>query len=401
MDYSRLAMCGTFSKYPTRWGFDPELYATKGTDSSVLLSDGKWYTDWVCGLGANLLGYSQLEFEDSIIQHLHNGISFSLPTKLEYEVAELLVDLLQRRVPGWGNKNCSVRFCKTGTEATSVAVRLARAYTGKDHILHCGYHGWASEFIADTPPALGIPRHHSDDISSFKFNDSIFFPERDDIAAVILEQGIVDPADGWYNFLRGYCDKHNALLVMDETVTGLRYALGGASELYGIQPDVVTMGKALGNGIAVSAVIADDDIMKLFRGDDPVFCSSTHWGETLGLAAAKYVLSMWQEHHVAQLWDIGQKLIDGLRYYGWDVIGHPPRSLLVFNDEYERAFFIHEMRSHGVLMNRPNFISLVHTLEDVEHTISAAGEVAAKEIRVDPREIITEDMLPRLLFQNR
>src|SRR3990167_170949 len=168
---SSLANVGTFSKHPKSWGFEHDLRVISGNGSRLVLSDGKEYLDWVSGLGSNLLGYNHPEFIRRVEDQLHRGAGYSLPSFLEDLVADKLTSLLGYMVEGWKPDTISVRFGKTGSDATSMAVRLARAAMGRDVIIQAGYAGWGSDFIAATPPALGIPRCQKDTIHTFKFND--------------------------------------------------------------------------------------------------------------------------------------------------------------------------------------------------------------------------------------
>ena len=405
-----LSMTGTFSKAPRAFGFEDELAVESGAGAYIRLNDGSQLLDFVCGLGANLLGYGNREFTQRVIRQVALGGGFSLPHVLEQQVAEKLVNLLGTRVPGWTPDTISVRFAKTGSDANSMAVRLARAVTGRDIFCHNGYGGWGAEFIAMTPPALGIPHNYKKDAFTFDFNAPSSlnaFSFRDDLAAVMLEQGIVEPRVDWYEFLRTFCNKTGALLILDEVVTGLRYGLGGVAEKYQIKPDIITMGKALGNGFPISVVVGRKEYMDWFSRTNPIFCSSTHWGEAVSLAAADAMLDIWNQQEVDYIWDIGEQLITeiggAVDETGWKIVGHPPRSLMVFQDDYERAFFIHGMRDRGILINRPNFICSAHTSRDVEKTAAAVFELAEERKTLDKKELmnLVEGSLPHILFTNR
>lgn len=401
-----LSMFGTFSKAPRAWGFEDGIRAVEGDLANVLLSDGRTYLDWVCGLGSNLLGYNNSSFVEKIVPQISKGTGFSLPHYIEDVVAEKLVDLLSANVPYWKNSRdrLSVRFAKTGSEANSAAVRLARAFTGKDVILHCGYGGWGVEFISADPPAHGIPLNYKRDIRKFSFNESIEkHATRHDIAAVMLEQGIVEPEDDWYEHLRDFCDDMSALLIIDEVVTGLRYSLGGATAVYNIKPDIMTMGKGLGNGFAVSAIVADKNIMSWFSGTSPAFCSSTHWGEAASLFAANAMLDLWTQDKVDHIYKIGNDLIEGIKESGWSISGHAPRSVMTFSDSYERAFFVHGMRANGILMNRPNFVSFAHSDLDVKYTVNSAKMLRKEYLEVKDilQTLIPKYKIPHVLFSGR
>lgn len=404
MDTKYLSMVGTFSKHPRAWGFDGDLVVDDASGRSLYLSDGRWYLDWVCGLGSNLLGYNFEPVVAAIQRQVAHGVGFSLPSRLEYHVAEKLVYIVGSRIPGFDVEDTRVRFAKTGSEATAMAVRLARAITGRDVILHCGYSGWASEFIAASPPAHGITVDQKRIIQTFRFNDLVEVAgklTRRNVACVILEQGIVDPLPGYYDGLRKICDETGTLLVIDEVVTGLRYATGGASEKYGIKPDLVVMGKALGNGMPISAVLGRSEYLDWFNRDDPVFCSSTHWGEAASLAAANSVLDFVGDSLQEHLERLGGILMEYTKHSGWNVVGHPQRSLIVFESDHQKAFFIHGMRAQGVLMNRPNFVSYAHRLEDVDGTANAMAVVKEQWDKFGDQVVFPKEKIPHTLFKGR
>lgn len=412
MKDSPLAMYGTFSKAPRAFGFDEGYKVERGRGSQLELrlpnGSRTWVLDWVCGLGANLLGYADTEFNKQVKQQVDDGAGFSLPHYLEEKVAGKLVDLVGRRIPGWQSEHIQVRLAKSGSDVNSMAIRLARSVTGKKAVLACGYQGWGIEFVAATPPAHGIPEEYQKDIKSFAFNDMTSLEKAayyygDNVAAVIIEQGIFDPDPRWYEYLRRFCDDQGALLILDEVVTGLRFGIGGAAERFDIHPDLVTMGKALGNGLAVSALLGRKEYMQWFARTDPVFCSSTHWGEAVSLAAANAVLDIFDKEAVEHVWLVGKLLMDALSMAGWKVLGHPPRSLLIFDNEYQRAFFIDSMMKFQVLMNRPNFVSIAHSLQNVELTSYAAKRTYELMTELSEAKLIeqTADHLPHVLFSNR
>lgn len=407
-----LSFPGTFSKSPLSFGLPEDTHIIKAHGCRVTLNDGKEYIDWISGLGSNLLGYGS--YNRQWMLYVSNALSLwggslSLPHQIEYAVADQLCSLLSSRIPYWNGDPISCRFMKTGSDATTSAVRLARSVTANPTIVCVkgGYHGWHSWTIGRTQPAHGITRNEIQDVIEFKFGD-LEDLERvtygKEIAGVILEQGLDDARFDFYDGLRRFCDNRKCLLIMDEVVTGLRYALGGACELYGIKPDLVCMGKALGNGLPISVLVGREEYMNWFGRIDPVFCSSTFWGESVGLAAAKAVLDQWDENKVDWLWDIGHKLFYGLHQAGWSIIGDPPRSVIKFKSLEEHAFFIHGMMSEGVLMNRPNLPTMAHGEDEVKLTVEASVRVRGKYKTAMERGTLGEVVkgkLPRVLFSNR
>jgi glutamate-1-semialdehyde 2,1-aminomutase len=415
MNTSYVPVAATFSKDASFYGSKfPVTYIYEGQGARVKGSDGKWYLDWVSGLGACLLGYGEgtykTGFSAYVKMHVDKGNGFSLPSELEYVVAEQLAHVVGARIPGWTAEDLQVRWVKTGSDACGAATRLARAATGRTTVVSNGYHGDYEEFVALTPPAHGCNKHLRDSIVSLEFNANIdaALEKRGyaahNVAAVIVEQGIAEPDPTWYADLRKWCNTKGALLILDEVVTGLRYAVGGACELYKIQPDLICLGKSLGNGLPIAALVGPREYMSWFARNDPVFVSSTNFGDTTSLAAARYVLTNWDDDSVDHLWDIGERLLWGLRHAGYTVLGNAPRSLLQFTDAYEKAYFIWQMAERGIIMNRPNFPKLCNTAADVDLTIEAATEVFKDLQKLGQkglREILTPDDLPKVLFTNR
>lgn len=414
-----LPAAGTFSKDPRVFWGDEQLdpaFLVQGKGCYVVDSTGKEYIDWICALGAMILGYDFAGFNTTLFDQIQHGCSFSLPTTLEYRTAEKLVNVLGKHVPSWRPEDLQVRFTKTGTECTTAAVRLARAVTGRDLLLRCSdsYLGWGDWSIATTPPALGIPHSYKYDTWLFKFgqdpetfidDEFDFIGERPKPAAVILEQGLTNPPDGWYDKLRKWCNDQGALLILDETASGFRYGLGGAAEWFGIQPDLATYGKALGNGVAISALVGNRDYMSWFAKQSPVFVSGTFCGETLGLAAANFVLSVLSEFAIGRLAETGQALIDGLRvaFSGtpYQIVGHAPRFIIQWPSDEHHAFFVREMAKRDVLANRPFYTTLMHTKSDVTKTVYAAYEVVDLLKTVDVANLYKPEQLPVVLFRNR
>ena len=213
------------------------------------------------------------------------GVSLSLPTKLEAEVSELITQIVPAAE--------MVRFSKNGSDATSAAIRLARSYTGRDHVIVCGYHGWQDWYIGSTSRNSGVPNVVSGLTHSFEFNniDSLrekltLFSEK--VAAVILEpMSNTYPNIGFLESVKDLTHKAGAVLIFDEIITGFRFSKGGGQELFNITPDLATFGKGIANGFPLAAVVGKKEIMLEM---EKVFISGTFGGELLSLAAAKVVL---------------------------------------------------------------------------------------------------------------
>jgi glutamate-1-semialdehyde 2,1-aminomutase len=277
----------TFSKSKTQYPFGVSPYfAARGRGGHLWDVDGNEYTDFIMGLCAVTLGYSDPDVDAAVRAQLEDGIIFSLPHPVEIEVAEAIVDM----VP------CAemVRFGKNGSDATSGAVRLARAFTGRDHVAACGYHGWQDWYIGATERSLGVPKSTRELTHLFTYNDieslaEVFRSHPGDVACVIMEpMNAVEPRDGFLGEVADLARREGAVLVFDETITGFRYANGGAQEYFGVTPDLATFGKGMANGYPVSAVAGRADIMALM---EEIFFSFTFGGEALSLAAAQATLA--------------------------------------------------------------------------------------------------------------
>ncbi|HUU24574.1 MAG TPA: aminotransferase class III-fold pyridoxal phosphate-dependent enzyme, partial [Methyloceanibacter sp.] len=272
----------TFSKAATGTveGAAP-LFLERGEGARVWDPDGNVYIDYVMGLLPVVLGYRDPDVDGAIRTQLDRGITFSLATELEAELAESLCELIP----------CAemVRFGKNGSDATSAAVRLARAFTGRDKIAICGYHGWHDWYIGTTARHLGVPQAIRDLSIAFPFNDldaleALLKAEPDRFAAVILEpEGLDAPLPGFLDAVRGLCDTYGVVLVFDEIITGFRRHLGGAQAVHGVTPDLASFGKAMANGMPISAIVGRGEIMRLM---EDIFFSGTFGGEALSLAAS-------------------------------------------------------------------------------------------------------------------
>jgi glutamate-1-semialdehyde 2,1-aminomutase/spore coat polysaccharide biosynthesis protein SpsF len=310
---------------------------------------------------------------------MRDGVVFSLPHPLEYEVSEKLVELIPSAE--------MVRFAKNGSDATAGAVRAARAFTGRDIIACCGYHGWQDWFIGSTTRNAGVPRSTRQLTLPFEYNqmeslERIFDDHPGQVAAIIMEPvGIVEPQGNFLQKVRALASREGAVLIFDEVITGFRYAIGGAQELYGVTPDLSCCGKAMGNGFPISAVVGRRDIMEIF---DEIFFSFTFGGETLSLAAAKATIIEMQQHNViGHLWSTGQRLRDGFNVLAKEFevadriacIGLGPRTSTSFTDgdglpSLElKSLFQQENLKRGVLFSGAHNLCYSHSDADIERTL--------------------------------
>lgn len=368
----------TFSKSRVHFpvGSAP-LFLTKGDGARVWDVDGNEYTDFINGLASITLGYNDPDVSAAVKAQIDDGVIFSLPHPLETEVAELITQM----VP------CAemVRFGKNGSDATAGAIRLARAYTGRDHVAVCGYHGWQDWYIGTTTRNQGVPQAVSDLSHPFTYNDldslkALMSQHR--LAAVILEpMNVAYPDKGFLEGIAALAREHGALLIFDEMLTGFRFAPGGAQELFGVTPDLATYGKGLANGYPLSAVAGRADVMHLM---EEIFFSFTMGGECLSLAAAKTVLTKVRDQNVTQhLSTLGQFILDGVRSrietsqcgHFLETSGHPAWSFLHFANLEIKTLFMQEMLARGFLTFGTHNLSFAHRQSDAEALLSAYDEV--------------------------
>ncbi len=231
----------TFSKSRTQYPYGVSPYfIEQGEGSKVWDIDGNQYIDFINSLAAITLGYKDPDIDNAVKKQLENGITFSLPHRLEAEVAQMIIDM----VP------CAemVRFGKNGSDATAGAIRLARAYTGKEHVLVCGYHGWQDWYIGSTVRDLGVPDStkaltHIFEYNNLKSLEDCFEKYHSKVAAVIMEpMNVIFPKDGFLEGVKKLTNENNALLIFDEVITGFRFSNGGAQEYFGVTPDLCTFG---------------------------------------------------------------------------------------------------------------------------------------------------------------
>jgi len=296
----------TFSKSYQQWvkGASP-LFLESGAGCRVVDPDGNVYIDYLQGLMANVLGYGDPDVDAAIRAQLEKGMSFSLASTIEADLAERLV----RAIP------CAelVRYGKNGSDATSAAVRLARAYTGRDKVAVAGYHGWHDWYIGTTSRYLGVPAAVRALSDSFPFNNAdalaeMLAREPKAYAAVILEPaGVVAPAPGFLERLRELTRHYGVILIFDEIVTGFRIHRGGAQAYYGVTPDLAAFGKSMANGMPISAVVGRRAVMAKM---DDIFFSGTFGGEALSIAAAIATIDkLEREGAVERLWARGKALM--------------------------------------------------------------------------------------------
>ena len=356
-------------------------YLVKGKGSHVWDVDGNEYLDYLMAIGPLSLGYAYDKVDEAIKKQLEDGITFSLMHPLEVEVAELINQVVPNAE--------SVRYSKTGADVTSAAIRVARAFTCREKILCCGYHGWHDWYIGVTDRNKGIPKSTQDLTFTFNYNDiqSVKDSIDEDTAAVILEPFVFEePKNNFLEELREVCKANGTLLIFDEMWTGFRIAVGGAQEYFGVKADLACFSKAVANGMPISILTGSKDIMSLLEKD--VFFFTTFGGEALSLAAAKATMTELKEKNVpAQLARQGKKLKDGYNKIAQELdmnftkcSGFDCRTIMTFdtsvgNPLEMKSLVQQEMIKRGILWGGFHNMSFSHTDEDVEFTLKVYREV--------------------------
>ncbi len=376
----------TFSKSYTQYprGAAP-FFIERAQGSHAWDVDGNEYIDFNNALCSVTLGHVDPEVTAAVAAQLLRGTIFTLASELEIEVAERIVEA----VP------CAekVRFGKNGSDATAGAVRASRAFTGRERVAVCGYHGWQDWYIGSTARNKGVPEAIKALTHSFTYNDlatleGLLESYKGEFAAVVLEPMNVSwPVEG---FLQGTVDlarSHGAIIIFDETITGFRFAEGGAQQYFGVTPDVACFGKGLANGYPLSAVAGRTDIMAQF---EEVFFSFTMGGETLSLAAARAALDKVRSENVPNvLAERGYRVIKGVQQLiekhdcgaFLAISGHPSWSFLVIGDQpnasqFElKTLYLQEVMARGILTIGTHNMSFAHDEADVERLLAVYDEV--------------------------
>jgi glutamate-1-semialdehyde 2,1-aminomutase len=368
----------TLAKGPGQFvkGVAPK-YLERGRGAHVWDVDDNEYIDFSMAVGPLVLGYAYEAVDNAIRAQLQDGITFSLMHPLEVEVAEMLRGFLPNAE--------MVRFSKTGAAVTSAAVRLARAYTNRDKVLCCGYHGWHDWYVGVTARADGVPRVVQDLTHTFSYNDieSVADAIDEETACVILEPVAFEPPrDNFLANLKTLCEDNGVLLIFDEMWTGFRLALGGAQEYFNVQADLACYSKAIANGMPLSVLAGRRDVMELCEQD--VFFFTTFGGEALSLAAAKATINELRAKNVfAHLAEQGHKLkvgynaiaqALGMRYT--DCVGMDCRTMVTFNAEAGdplelKSLLQQELIKRGILWNGFHNLSFSHTHQDTVYLLNA------------------------------
>jgi glutamate-1-semialdehyde 2,1-aminomutase len=356
-----------FDQYPTN---APQIL-TGGKGAYVSDPDGKRYLDYGMALRAVNLGYAENEIDEAALVQIRNGNNLTRPSTIELEAAELLVSLI--------DSVDMVKFTKNGSSSVSAAVKLSRAYTGRELVARCAEHPFFSYddwFIGSTPLTRGIPQETVAKTKMFRYNDIASLEELiakhpSEFACVVLEPAATEePRDGYLNKVQELCKKNGIVFILDEMITGFRWHMKGAQHLYGVTPDLCTFGKAMANGFSVSCIAGKREIMELgsieTEGSERLFLlSTTHGAEMSGLGAFVATVNFMNQHQVVEhLWDYGRKLMSMMERQAaahgiaenFKVGGVPCSPFFLTLDQAGanslalRTLFSQEMIRNGVLM---------------------------------------------------
>jgi glutamate-1-semialdehyde 2,1-aminomutase len=357
--------------------------------------DGTELIDYVGSWGPMILGHAHPAVVAAVTGAATRGTSYGAPNPHEVELAELITDAMPHLE--------RLRFVSSGTEAAMSAIRLARAATGRDVIVKMagGYHGHADALLVQPGSgATGLPA--SAGVTAAAAQDTLVAPYNDldaaeahlrarEVAAVIVEpvaanMGVVPPADGYLEGLREMTRRHGTLLVFDEVITGFRIARGGATERYGVTPDLVVLGKIIGGGLPVGAYGGRADLMRLVAPEGPVYQAGTLSGNPLAMAAGAATLRELTDDTYVALERAGSRLETGLRAAGQTAgasvrIGRVGSILTAFLDDGAFPTFFHAMLAARIMLppsqHEAWFVSTAHTEQDLDATVRAAGDALA------------------------
>jgi len=373
----------------------------KGKGTQVYDVDGNVYTDFINGLGSVILGYGFDVTNHVILEQLEKGICFPGSNPWEQEVAQKLVDTIP----------CAemVRYGKNGSDVISAATKLARHITDRGHIIFCGYHGWHDWVISKTSMNGGIPQAVQNLSHKFMYNDinslhKIIKNLNGEVSCVVMDVvARYYPEPGFLEDVRELTKKHNILLIFDEIITGFRIHTGGAQKYFNVIPDLACFGKAIGNGMPISAVVGKEEYMSKF---EEIFYALNFASESLSLATASATIDYLKkmdvpnELHVKGNYLI-KKLEDTLLKYGLEGIlaiqGMAPRPIIGFQQNLAAGFLekkdekiekivstiVEGFAQRGILCNTSIFLSHSHTYDQLDHFLKSFDEIS-----VGIREIV-------------
>jgi len=368
------------------------IFLESGQGSRLTDVDGNEYIDFLCGYGPIILGYREKEVDEAVIRQITDkGFCFTLTQRYQNQLAKKLNAIIP----------CSEMsiFLKTGSDATTASVRIARAYTNRIKVMRCGYHGWHDWCVEMKG---GIPEKFYEDVYEFRYNNldqlkDLMASHGDQTAAIVMtpfghpnHQKMAEPQPGFLEGVRELANRYGAVLVFDEVRTGFRLAMGGAQELYGVTPDLVVLGKGMANGYAISVVTGKADVM--MAAAQKLFISSTFFPNSDGyIAALKTIEILERDNVLANIWEKGGRFIKKIQAIidkydvGAELTGVAPMFNITFKkDETDthrgrRDDFYTQLIRRGIFLHphHHGYISYRHTEEDLDTTVTAIDEAMA------------------------
>ncbi len=386
--------CHTYAKGDDQYPEFMPIYIDRGQGCHTWDIDGNEYIEYGMGLRSVTLGHGFAPIVEAAHKQMLNGTNFGRPAKIELECAEIFLGMIESAE--------MVKFCKNGSDATNGAIKLARAYTGRDMIGICANHPFFSVddwFIGSTPMNLGIPKAVQEMTTKFYYNnlesiEKMFSEFPNKIACIILEPEKYDPPeDNFLNKAKEICHKNGALFILDEMITGFRWHNSGAQKIYNVEPDLTTFGKGMANGFAIAALAGKKEFMDLggiYHNKERLFLiSTTHGAESHALAASIATMKFYQENDVVRVLDQqGGKLTKGVNKASHElgiedkisIIGPDCCSVYTTKDQDGnpsqpfRTLFLQEQIKRGLLMTS-SVISFSHSDKDINETVEKMYDV--------------------------
>lgn len=345
---------------------------------------GNRYIDFVAAQGAISLGYSNPKVIEAVRRQTLKGNSFSLPITLAVETAEMIAAIIPSAE--------KIRFLKNGDDATTAAIRIARSFTDKPLIYSDGYHGRSDIFTSLTKPASGVFDLHQ----ICQLSDEFYIPVPNSTAAVIIEAAKLSLDDQWRDKvlkLRHFCKEHQILFIVDEIVTGFRVPKWCLSNLWGLDPDIICLGKGIANGWELSVVGGKREIM-----DCDYFISSTFSDSACALAACKATIEELHQKNFEDLMFYGKRLQEKLNQLHPDIRFEGYGTRAMFNITHPTAaLFAQEMCKAGIFLGKAHFYNFAHLKENIEsQVISIATSIVD---RINRKEVKLEGKLPQETFK--
>jgi 3-aminobutanoyl-CoA transaminase len=368
------------------------IFLEYGKGSRLIDVDGNEFIDFLCGYGPIILGYREEEVDDAVVRQIkEKGFCFTLTQKYQNQLAKKLRELIP----------CSELsiFLKTGSDATTAAIRIARAYTNRIKVMRCGYHGWHDWCVEMKG---GIPEKFYEDVYEFRYNnldqlEELMSQHGDQTAAIImtpfghpLHQKMEEPKLGFLEGVREVATRYGAVLVFDEVRTCFRLRMGGAQELYGVTPDLTVLGKGMANGYAISVVTGKSEVM--MAAASKLFISSTFFPNSDGyVAALKTIEIMERDNVLGNIWEKGGRLLNKVQQIiakyevGAELSGVAPMFFITFKRDQantqrgRRDDFYTQLIRRGFFFTPHHhaYISYRHTEEDLDKTTEAIDESMA------------------------